>query len=451
MRTLPPATLEAILGDQLLARPRDRELRDVTGVAAHTDHVRPGHAFVALAGGRAHGIDHAAAALEAGAAYLISDRDHPAALLVRDAAEALARLGRFARAQRRGSVIGVSGSVGKTTTKRLLGAALDAVTSPGNLNTPHALAGVLVDAWLNVDPARPLVIELGIDRRGEMATLLELVRPSHGVLTAIAEAHLEGLGDLDDVAREKSLLLHAAPAGRYVGEQAWAALDPALQATSVRIRLGNGLPGGRFDAAERQLQARLRRPDGREAHATLTLPGLGTPVAHAALVALQVAVDLGVAPQRAAERVAAARLEPRRLQVHQLASFTLLDDAYNASPVSMRAALDVLAALPAPRAAVLGDMRELAGRSRSAHAELGALVAAADLAGVWFVGPESRVAFEAVAGLEARHHHPDVEALLRDRLRLPRRGSLLIKGSRSVGLDRLVDALVAEHAQAVAS
>lgn len=441
----------AILGDQVVARPPERDLPPASGLASHTDHLRPGDAFVALAGAHGHGLDHAARAEAAGAAFLLSDRPHPRALLVRDAAAALARLGRHAREQRRGPVVGVTGSVGKTTTKALLGAATAARTSPGNINTPAALACVLVDAWLLDPPERPLVIELGIDRRGEMATLLELVRPSHGVLTAIAEAHLEGLGDLDDVAREKSLLLHAAPAGRYVGEQAWAALDPALQATSVRIRLGNGLPGGRFDAAVRQLQARLRRPDGREAHATLTLPGLGTPVAHAALVALQVAVDLGVAPQRAAERVAAARLEPRRLQVHQLASFTLLDDAYNASPVSMRAALDVLAALPAPRAAVLGDMRELAGRSRSAHAELGALVAAADLAGVWFVGPESRVAFEAVAGLEARHHHPDVEALLRDRLRLPRRGSLLIKGSRSVGLDRLVDALVAEHAQAVAS
>ncbi len=451
MQRLDLDSLCAILGDQVVALPPEGGLPPATGLASHTDHLRPGDAFVALAGAHGHGLDHAARAEAAGAAFLISDRAHPRALLVRDAAVALARLGRHAREQRRGPVVGVTGSVGKTTTKTLLGAATTARTSPGNINTPAALACVLVDAWLVDPPERPLVIELGIDRRGEMATLLELVRPSHGVLTAIAEAHLEGLGDLSEVAREKSLLLHAAPAGRYVGEQAWSVLEPALRASSLRVGLGDGLPGGRFDPAEGQLQARLRCPDGGEAQATLRLPGLGAPVAQAALVALQVALDLGVAPQLAAERVAAARLEPRRLQAHALGPLTLLDDAYNASPVSMRAALDVLAALPAPRTAVLGDMRELAGRSRSAHAELGALVAAASLAGVWFVGPESRVAYEAAANLHERHHHPDVEALVRDMARLPRHGSLLVKGSRSIGLDRLVDALVAEHAQAVAS
>ncbi len=451
MQRLDLDSLCAILGDQVVALPLERGLPPATGLASHTDHLRPGEAFVALAGAHGHGLDHAARAEAAGAAFLISDRPHPRALLVRDAAAALAHLGRHAREQRRGPVVGVTGSVGKTTTKTLLGAATAARTSPGNINTPAALACVLVHAWLVDAPERPLVIELGIDRRGEMATLLELVRPSHGVLTAIAEAHLEGLGDLRDVAREKSLVLHAAPAGRYVGEQAWASLDPALHASSLRIGLGDGLPSGRFDAAQRQLHARLRRPDGGEAHVSLTLPGLGAPLAQAALVALQVALDLGVTPRLAAERVAAARLEPRRLQAHVLGPLTLLDDAYNASPVSMRAALDVLAALPAPRAAVLGDMRELGSRSHDAHAELGALVAAADLAGVWFVGPESRRAFEATTGRHERHHHPDVEALLRDKAGLPRRGSLLIKGSRSIRLDRLVDALLAEHALTVAS
>lgn len=439
MRTLPPATLEAILGDQLLAHPRDRELCAVTGVAAHTDHVRPGHAFVALAGGRAHGIDHAAAALEAGAAFLISDRDHPAALIVRDAAEALTRLGRFARAQRRGSVVGVSGSVGKTTTKRLLGAALDAVTSPGNLNTPHALAGVLVDAWLNVDPARPLVIELGIDRRGEMQQLLALVAPTHAVLTAIAEAHLEGIGSLAQVAHEKGLLLDAAPFAGYAGASAWPHLRDDQRARALRVALGDATPGGELRAE--RLTARLRSADG-PLEISTTLPGPGRPYAEAALMALQVALDLGVDPANAAARIAASTPEPHRLARHQLGALTLLDDAYNANPASMQAALEVLAQLPAPRAAVLGDMRELGARSAAAHDELGRAVVAAGLAQVWFVGPESHAAYEAAASLQARTHVRDTGALLEQLAQLPTHGSLLVKGSRSIGLERIVAALV---------
>ena len=173
------------------------------GVRFHSDRVRPGDAFVAMAGARAHGERFADDALARGAAFVISDRPRPGAVLVDDAGAALLDLGRAARAARRGRVIGVTGSVGKTTAKALLAAALDAAASPGNLNTPHALATVLVDAWLADDLDRPLVLELGIDHVGEMARLIELVRPTDGLLTAIAPAHLEGLGDLATVAREK--------------------------------------------------------------------------------------------------------------------------------------------------------------------------------------------------------------------------------------------------------
>ena len=441
MPTLTPATLEAILADQVLARPSARALSAVRGVAAHTAQLRPGDAFVALAGGRSHGIEHADAALAAGAALLISDRPHPHALLVRDASEALARLGRHARAQRRGSVIGVTGSVGKTTTKRLLGAALDAVTSPGNINTPHALAGVLVDAWLHHDAERPLVIELGIDRRGEMRQLLDLVTPSHAVLTAIAEAHLEGIGSLADVAHEKGLLLDAAPERRYVGASAWEHLRDDQRRRAMRVALGDGTPGGRVDALAQVLEARLRGPGG-EVEVALRLPGPGRPYAEAALLALQVALDLGVDVAAAAERVTGATPEPHRLARHDRGTLTLLDDAYNANPASMQAALEVLARLQAPRAAVIGDMRELGARSAAAHEALGRALADAGVTRAWFVGPESRVAYEA-APIDHRWHLPDASALLERLDELPTTGSLLIKGSRSIGLERVVAALLA--------
>ncbi len=449
MHRLDLHTLQTVLADQALAFP-DGGITPATGLAVHSDHVRPGDAFVAIAGARGHGVAYAQAALAAGASFLISDRPHPRALLVRDAAASLAQLGRHARDQRHGPVIGVTGSVGKTTTKTLLGAALAARTSPGNINTPPALAGVLVEAWLHDPPERPLVIELGIDHRGEMARLLALVRPSHGVLSAIAAAHLAGLGSIEDVAREKTALLRAAPHGRYVGAAAWDHLDDVQRAGASRVALGPGLPGGHYDSARQRLEARLAAPDGSVAEVTLRLPGLGTPLAQAALLALQVAVDLGVDATLAAERIEQARLEPRRLQTHALATLTLLDDAYNASPIATQAALEVLANLPAPHAAVLGDMRELGPASLQAHVDLGHQVAAAGLSRVWFVGPESRAAYDA-ADVPERHHLADVDAMLAVRADLPWHGSLLIKGSRSVGLDRLVDALLAERAALVAT
>ena len=449
MQRLDLPTLTAILGDLVESIPDLPDGAAASGLAVHTDHLRPGIAFVALAGARGHGVAYADAAEAAGAPFLLSDRPHPRALLVRDATAALARLGRHARGTRRGAVVGVTGSVGKTTTKTLLGAALDACTSPGNINTPGALACVLVDAWLHHDPERPLVIELGIDRDGEMADLLDLVAPSHGVLTAIAEAHLAGIGTLQDVAREKGLLIDAAPAGRYVGTSAWPHLSDAQRAGATLVGLGDGVPGGALAGDARHLHAVLRRPDGGEARVSVDLPGPGTPYAEAALLALQVALDLGVTPSAAAARIAAAHPEPHRLQVHTVAALTLLDDAYNANPASMRAALEVLAGLPRPHAAIIGDMRELGARSASAHAELGRALVDAGLTAAWFVGPESRAAYEAAHGLPERHHVADADAALGALAALPDRGSLLVKGSRSVGLERLVAALLARRERTV--
>ena len=445
MERLDLPSLTAILGDLVVSLPPLPVDVHATGLATHTDRLRPGDAFVALPGARAHGIDHAAAAEAAGAAFLISDRPHPRAVLVRDAHAALQRLGRHARAARRGPVVGITGSVGKTTTKTLLGAALEAVTSPGNLNTPAALACVLVDAWLHHDAERPLVIELGIDRDGEMVELLDLVSPSHGVVTAIAEAHLAGIGSLADVAREKGRLLDAAPEGRYVGESAWPQLRPSQRERALRVALGDGVPGGRLGADARRLEAVLRHADGTAERVALDLPGPGVPYAQAALLALQVALDLGVDAPLAAARIAAARPEPHRLTLHTLGTLTLVDDAYNANPASMRAALALLATLPRPHAAVLGDMRELGERSESAHVELADSVSEAGLDTVWYVGPESRVAYEATSVMQ-RRHLPDAASAVAEQHALPTHGSLLVKGSRSIGLEHLVAALLARHA-----
>ncbi len=424
--------------------PRIRELPPLPdggarGVRFHSDRVRPGDAFVAMAGARAHGERFADDALARGAAYVISDRPRPGAVLVDDAGAALLELGHAARAARRGRVIGVTGSVGKTTAKALLAAALGAAVSPGNLNTPHALATVLIDAWLEDDLDRPLVLELGIDHVGEMVRLLDLVRPSDALLTAIAPAHLEQLGDVATVAREKGRLLEAASGVRYAAHDAWRQLAPELRAGTEHYALGavdadDPAPAwsGRFEPGAPNDRL-LARTDGAEA--VVDLPGTGRALALNALGALAMASALGVEVDLAAERMARARLEPGRLTRHDLGGWMLLDDAYNASPASVAEALEVLARSPAPHAVVLGAMLELGTASAAHHAAVGRACADRGLAPVWAVGAAAEPLAAACPGAV---HLPDVAAAIARADALPRNGTLLVKGSRGIGLEALV-------------
>ncbi len=455
---LDATTLERHLGHRLRALP-DPLPEGGRGVRFHSDRVRPGDVFVAMEGAVRHGEDFADDALARGAAFVLTDRPRDGAVLVDDAAAALLDLGAAARAARRGPVIGITGSVGKTTTKALLAAALDGAASPGNLNTPHALATVLVDAWLAGDLDRPLVLELGIDHVGEMARLLDLVRPDHALLTAIAPAHLAGLGDVATVAREKGRLLGAALGSRVVAETAWRQLPTALRADTVRYRLldanepalvapasatggrpvvlGAHVPG----AARDRLRVRFAGGAGEAERALdVALPGLGRALAENALGALTLAHELGVDVEAAAARLAQARLEPHRLTVHRVGAWTVLDDTYNAGPPSMREALTVLMRMPAPRVAVLGSMLELGPASAEYHAELGRTCAALDLDVTWAVGADAGALADTCPGARRL---PDTAAAIAAAADLPRHGTLLVKGSRGIGLEALVEHLLA--------
>jgi UDP-N-acetylmuramoyl-tripeptide--D-alanyl-D-alanine ligase len=459
--TLDHATLRRALGDHLVELPAS-PLPPARGVRFHSGAVRPGDAFVGLGGAATHGVRFADQAMARGAAYVITDRPYPGAVMVDDAGAALLALGRAARTALAGPLVAVTGSAGKTTTKALLAAALDADASPGNLNTPHALATVLVDAWLADEPTRPLVLELGIDRIGEMAELTDLVRPTHGLVTLIAEAHLASLGDLDRIAHEKAGVLRAATVAGYAADAAWVRLPPPQRATVRRYRVdaddGDAAAGAVGDRATlprlvpRAIEAaEAPRPtlgrhlvrDGADwlsadidgEAVELELPGPGRALAENALGALRVAVDLGVPLPTALARLRAARLEPGRLTRHRLRDRILIDDSYNANPASVAAALEVLARGPRPHTVVLGAMLELGAASAERHREVGLACRRQGIDTVWIVGPEARPVAETFPVARA---FDDVGAALSAAAGLPRGGTLLIKGSRGVGLDALV-------------
>lgn len=398
-----------------------------SGVAFNSADVNPGDVFFALPGAVTHGMKFAPQALERGASYIVSDRPHPRGMMVEDPAAALLLLGRTARQRLRGAVIGITGTAGKTSTKALLAAALQARSTPGNYNTPFALARSLINAHVaeeSMDPASaawpPLVLELGIDHAGEMAELVELTRPQHGIITTIGASHLAGLGDVAGVAREKGVLLEAAGGVKLVGAGAAEHLPPELleQATLVGapIRL-NGHKGSVIEAFGTQI----------------VLPWPGRPAAENALLALTMATRLGVPLATAQQRLLGAQLEGARLEKRLVGDLTLIDDSYNSNPVSLRAALEVLFAAPAPRVAFLGDMLELGDLEAAEHRAMGAATIGLDL--VVGVGRASALMNQTNPAARWAHDAVAAAAFLPD---VPEGATVLVKGSRGVGLERLV-------------
>lgn len=405
------------------------------GISFHSRRVRSGDAFFALPGEFEHGLHYADAALGAGAAYVVSDRPHPQGVTVPDPAGLLITLGTDARRRLCGPVVGVTGSAGKTTCKTLLGAALAAEVTPGNFNTPLALAQTLVGAALagRTGKEARLVLELGVDHSGEMETLLTLAQPTHAVLTLIAPSHLAGLGSVAGVAREKLRLVDAAEYA-LVSTQAAAFLSPAQRRKVVTYGLG----AGGFDTDVTGKLADVS-PEGQTLSALgvrVRLPFVGAALAENALAALALAAHLGDDLEIAATRLEHAKLEPGRLQVHRLGPLTLLDDSYNSNPASAAAALATLNHFPKPHTAVLGDMLELGPESARFHRELGEQTTTLDK--VIAVGPEMQVLKE---GNPVAHYFETFDL---DKLRaeLPRCGTLLVKGSRGMRLERLVAALL---------
>ncbi|WP_216328508.1 UDP-N-acetylmuramoyl-tripeptide--D-alanyl-D-alanine ligase [Deinococcus aestuarii] len=388
----------------------------------------PEVAFVALPGERMHGNSFVEAALAAGAPFVLTDLAVERAVRVDDAREALFTWARSERA-RNGLVVGITGSVGKTTAKSYAAAALNAHFMPV-YNTMPAIACFLIEFG---GSPQPLVVEMGIDRVGEMAELVDLVRPGVGVVTSIGEAHLEALGSVEGVAREKGVILK----GRrgLVSTQA-APWFPGVDTYGFGAEAT--FAGENLEVTPEDARFSFRS-------VTVTLPLASRVQAEAAVLGLALAERAGVPLEEAAARLAGVQVPGGRYRVHP-GRFTLIDDAYNASPLAVRAALDALAAFPGRRISVLGRMLELGETERELHAGVGAHARErADLTyGVGaFASELGERAFRTVPGLLA-----DLLSEVRDGdvvLVKASRGISWTPGKRAeegVGLDGVVDALL---------
>ncbi len=403
-------------------------LPGATGISFSTQRLNQGEAFFALPGATTHGIVYADDAIARGAAFVISDRPHPMGVQVADPAQTLLELGRWARSQRTGAVIGVTGSAGKTSTRSFIATALNAVSSTGNLNTPFALASILVNTLLAIGKEHPLVLEMGIDQVGEMDTLVSVVQPTHGVLTLIAASHLEGLGSVETVAREKATLLQ----------------DSSFKLANIQAQPFLGTLGlttktyGLSDLAD--FHGAYSNGVLAYKNVRVKLPVLGAGMATNALAALVLAEAVDMSLSEAATRLEQTVLEPGRLQLKRVGDAVIVDDTYNSSPVAAKEALNVLRSLPGPHTAILGDMLELGSHSSDYHFDLGKQ--SKDIDHVIAVGRMAKYIAEANS---AATYFSNVDEALEYLKAYKLQGTILVKASRGMRLERCVEILTNNH------
>jgi UDP-N-acetylmuramoyl-tripeptide--D-alanyl-D-alanine ligase len=454
------------------------EVAHVVGVSTDTRAVTPGAAFVALRGEVHDGHAHLEAAFAAGATLAVVERDvaAPAGLSLLRVRSTLTALGDLARLHARRwrasgpgrTVIGITGSAGKTTTRVAVSALLERLfagevhATQGNLNNRVGLPMVL----FGLSPRhRVAVLEMGMNQPGEIAELCRLAEPDAGLVTLIAAAHTEGLGSIAAVSAEKGALYRAL---REDGTALGNADDPR-----VRAELGSSPARrrhlyGRAAGADVRLTARepigmtssrvtLERAAGTISFATPLLGEAGALACAAAVAVAELVLGARVDSALCAEAFAradvgagAGRLVPRVFG----SGLAVIDDTYNANPAStcasIVAAAEIARATSRRLVLVLGEMRELGAESAPGHDEVGRAAASSGAAEVFAVGPgdASRIAARAAEGGVRAVHADRVEDLAALAKLAVRPGDLvLVKGSRSIGTERVVAALALDHDQ----
>ena len=453
--------------EDLLAATRGRLIgqtttRSFSTIAVDSRNVVPGCCFVALRGERVDGHRFVADAVRAGASVALVERPVPgvpesaaAIVQVSDPLTALQELAAWWRLRSAVRVVGITGSTGKTIAKEtvadVLGRRLCVLRSEGNLNSETGLPMTLMRLETEHEVA---VLEMGMYTVGEIARLAEIARPEVGIVTAVHPTHLLRAGSIERVAEGKSELPRALPADGLAilnaDDERVAAMRSLTRARSVTYGLADDADVRAVDVEARGLSGTeftLRAPWGERRMRSAT-PGRHL-VPHA-LAAAAVAERFGLGLEDVEVALAAGSRAPHRMALVEAAGgYTVVDDSYNASPVSVLAALDFLAETPVAgsgrRLAVLGDMLELGPDEEEAHRRVGAR-AAGVVDGLLAVGSRARWLADAAraAGLGRVVAVEDVEAAVEALQRTldPRPGDLLlVKASRGIELDRLVDAV----------
>ena len=442
MRHLTPSILPEVTSGEVRG---ELPISEITSITTDSRTVVPGCLFAAIPGKNTDGHDYIPMAAEMGASCVLCSRyvdaDIPQ-IRVEDTLTALRRIAAFYRCQFDIPFVGITGSVGKTTAKEMIGAVLSArfntLRTEKNFNNE---LGVPLTLFRLREEHEAAVVEMGISDFGEMTRLAEMVHPDIAVFTLIGDAHLEFLGDHSGVLRAKAEILNGMSEDGVVianGD------DDTLRGYSFgRRTVWFGL-GENCDVRASEIEN-----DGTSAvkcvitagnrTIPVRIPAFGRHMVYAALMGAAVGMELGLSDEEIARGIAAYETVGSRGRVLDTGIVTILDDCYNANPTSTSAALDTLASMPGRHVAILGDMLELGESGPALHEEVGRKAAsAAEL--VLACGEVSRsVAYGAA---ERARWFPDTDSLIEALPSYIRAGdTVLVKASHAMGFDAVVESL----------
>ncbi len=447
LRQIAEATGARLLGSD------DPEQIQITGFATDSRQAGPGYLFVPIHGENVDGHQFIGKAFENGAAATFSDHEVEAAgpvLVVPDPRRALQQFAGWYRSTLSLPIVGITGSVGKTTSKELIAQALTAGfhvwKTPGNANSQ---VGVPITVCQIAPEHTAAVIEMGVSMPGEMERIAGVVRPTLAVMTNIGVSHLEYMKTRENILAEKSRIADHLPAQGALLVNGDDDLLPTLKETSPHRVVTFGLhPDCDWRALEPEEQDTGTRfmcaaPDG--ARTEVFVPAAGLHNVRNALAAMAVASELGIPAASAARAIAGYEPPAMRLQIREVRGVTLLDDSYNASPDSMRAALDVLAGrkIPGRRFAVLADMKELGDYAAQGHRETGRYARQVGVDCLAAVGPLARDLAQGY-GEGAVWFADNAGAIAWLKERLAPGDALLVKGSRSMHTEEIAAAIAGE-------
>ena len=425
----------------------DYEDRELGHVVVDSRKVQPGDLFVAYKGEKVDGHDYIAAAFNRGAACCLAERlpegEERAVLLVPDVQKALEQIALAYRATLSLPVVGVTGSVGKTSAKEMIAAVLAqrfrVLKTEGNLNNQIGVPMTIS----RIEPEHEVaVVELGISGFGEMTDIARLAQPRMAVFTRIGHAHLEMLGDLDGVFRAKTELLPFLPEDGGVVVNGDDPYLRALRCPQRRILVGLG--------AENDLRAEEIRYVGEErtdftlvwdgGRVPVTIPAYGQHLVYAALEGAAVGLTFGLGGEEIAAGIASFRTVGRRGAMVDTGFLTLIDDSYNANPDSVQCGIDSLLQLPGRHVAILGDMRELGEGGADMHRAIGRYAREKGVDLLLTAGPLARC-FAEGAG-ERAHWFETREALIAALPTFLQKGdSVLVKASLRMGFSAVAEAV----------
>ena len=430
--------------------PADMLNTKINGITIDSRSLQPGELFVPIVGDRFDGHDFIPAAVEKGAAASLAHKGgewNCPVIKVQSTDEAFRAMAGAYRARFDIPVIGVTGSVGKTTTKELIASVLsqrfDTLKNRGNLNNQ---TGVPLTLFRLTESHRAAVVEMGTNHHGEIAALSDIVRPTIGVITNIGESHIEYLGSRDGILREKcDVFKNIGEAGRAIvnGD------DDKL--CTLRGKMNNLTTYG--FGAENDIRAENVEDKGLEGSEftavygggsiRLTVPAPGKHMVMNAMCAMAVGLAVGMTEEEIAAGVAAYVPASGRMDIIKAKSITILSDAYNASPTSMKGSIDIACKGEGRSVLILGDMLELGEDAPDYHYQVGRHAAAAGARMLISIGSLSReINRGALEGGVKTMHFDSREELLGKIHEIIQPGdTVLVKASHSMGLESIAEYL----------